>query len=176
MIEVPLTKGKVASIRDEDIEIIEGSKWSVIHNGWMYYAYRGRKDEEEVGPNTIYMHRAIWEAYNGPVPSGKHIDHINGDSLDNRLENLRLATPSQNQQNSRKKAMDCSSKYKGVHFRKGLKSKPWTSHICLPMSHRKSIRLGYFKTEVEAALAYNRKAIELFSEFAHINMIEGVLG
>lgn len=118
----------------------------------------------------VWMHRVIWEMHNGPIQSGMYIDHINGDSLDNRLENLRLASNAQNQQNSRKKQTG-SSKYKGVYFGKWCSA--WRARI---KYGKKYESLGYFNTQEDAALAYNRKAIELFGEHANINMIEGVLG
>jgi len=49
--------------------------------------------------NNMLLHRLVWQAFHGPVPSNKFVDHINGDTRDNRIENLRLVTPSQSSAN-----------------------------------------------------------------------------
>jgi len=97
---------------------------------------------------------------------GQFVDHINGNILDNRKQNLRFCTLSQNGMN-RKKATNTSSRFKGVHF--------WTLGNCFKATitiNRKNIHLGNFKTEIEAAIAYNSAAIELYGEFARINDLE----
>lgn len=53
------------------------------------------------GSGFVYMHRYLWEQVNGPIPVGLELDHINGDTFDNRLENLRLVTHKQNQNNQK---------------------------------------------------------------------------
>ena len=96
------------------------------------------------------------------------VDHINGNTLDNRKENLRLCT---NQQNAmhRGKTKNNKSGYKGVRYMKKKKgminehSKPWQAQIYL---NQKQIYLGCYKTPEEAARAYDKKAIELFGEYA----------
>jgi hypothetical protein len=95
------------------------------------------------------------------VMGSKFVDHINGNGLDNRDENLRLATNSQNQMNSRKRS-GTSSRYKGV----SLQRKRWRAQIKLD---GKLIYLGMFDTEEQAAMAYDYAAIELFGEFSRIN-------
>lgn len=95
---------------------------------------------------------------------GKDCDHINGDTLDNRIENLREVSKSQNMMN-RKKVIKKSSIYKGVSkSRTGY----WVSRICI---NKVSFYLGEFKKEEDAALAYNQKAIELFGEYAKLNVV-----
>lgn len=92
------------------------------------------------------------------------VDHINGNTLDNRRSNLRFATKSQNSINSTKSSG--VSNYKGVWFRQ--RKKPWVAEI-----NKDGIKyyLGSYSNEVEAALAYNKKAVELFGEFAVENVV-----
>lgn len=95
----------------------------------------------------------------------KVIDHINGNSLDNRKENLRVCTQQQNLFN---KTLSKKSKsgFKGVWFRKECKTKPWQAQIKFNSTE---IHLGYFKNKVEAALAYNQATLKYFGSFANIN-------
>jgi hypothetical protein len=103
-------------------------------------------------------------------PKGMVVDHINGNRLDNRKSNLRICTQFQNTKN-RFKSRSNKSGYKGVSFFKAkypLK-KPWVAEI---VYNYKRISLGYFYTKEDAAKAYNKKAIELFGEFAKLNVIK----
>jgi len=92
------------------------------------------------------------------------VDHINGNGLDNRKANLRLATRRQNQFNRRQRCDAVLSKYKGVTFRK--KTNKWLVRIgyC-----GRRINLGLFDNETDAAKAYDEAAKELFGEFAALN-------
>jgi len=102
------------------------------------------------------MHREILL-----VDGSQEIDHINGNSLDNRKANLRVCTHRQNTQNSGKRE-GCNSRFKGAYWNKNRGK--WHARI----GHRgKQIHLGYF--ESEAAKAYDEKAKELFGVFAHPN-------
>ncbi len=93
------------------------------------------------------------------------VDHINGNRLDNRKCNLRLATRSQNLQNSRKRT-GCSSRFKGVNWLG--QNKRWRARIKV---FGKEIALGCFISELEAAEAYNKAAKEHFGDFAKLNEI-----
>lgn len=97
---------------------------------------------------------------------GLYIDHRNGNGLDNRRDNLRRATMSQNIANQFPRGG--SSKYKGVCRSK--RSGGWLAQICV---NRKSIYLGRFGTEEEAARAYDVKAKEVWGEFARLNFMDG---
>lgn len=112
----------------------------------------------------VYLvHRLVWVLHFGEIPQGMFIDHINGRRDDNRICNLRLVTPEQNQFN-RGKYKTSRSIYKGVHPQK---NKFRAEIIC----KKKCFRLGSFVTAELAALAYNVKAIELFGAFARLNEV-----
>lgn len=97
------------------------------------------------------------------------VDHINGNTLDNQLENLRLCDRSHNAQNMRRIKAGHMSRYRGVCLKKGKTTKPWVSQI---EHNLKKEHLGYYATEEEAALRYNQRAIELFGNGAYINNIK----
>ena len=98
--------------------------------------------------NKLYLvHRIAWLLYYKKWPL-RFIDHINGNKLDNRITNLRLATLRENSKNQK---MHRNGKLAGAEFFKNLKSKPWRSYIEVK---NKKIHLGYFKTEQEAHAAY----------------------
>lgn len=107
------------------------------------------------------MHRFVI----GAKPE-QHVDHINGDSLDNRKANLRFCTLSQNQQNQ-KPRKGCTSRYKGVNFNKctGV----WIARINFPKNERAF--LGQFHDEEDAAIAYNVAAQILYGDFAWLNPV-----
>tara|TARA_B100000700_G_scaffold309090_1_gene387622 strand:- start:2169 stop:2759 length:591 start_codon:yes stop_codon:yes gene_type:complete len=111
---------------------------------------------------TLKLHHLIM----GKPQRGKVIDHINHIGLDNRKDNLRFVTISQNNQNTRS-AKNSSSQYKGVSWCK--QGNKWRAQI---EHKRKSIHLGYHTCEQEAALVYNKKAIELWGEHALLNEVE----
>jgi HNH endonuclease/AP2 domain len=106
------------------------------------------------------IHRLAWFIHYGVIPS-LHIDHINGDRLDNRLENLRLATDLQNMHNCPKTSRNKSG-YKGVHWDKWRNS--WRATIRV---NGKSIKLGRFDDPALAHKAYCAAADRYFKEFAN---------
>jgi hypothetical protein len=104
------------------------------------------------------MHRQITSA-----PPGLVVDHINHNGLDNRKDNLRLCTRAQNALNQRPRK-GTSSRYKGVYWHE--RDKRFYAQI----SHKgRRYHLGSYKSEIQAAKAYDKKAKELFGEFAHLN-------
>ena len=104
------------------------------------------------------MHRQILEA-----PKGVWVDHIDGNGLNNRKSNLRLCSATENACN-RRPVPNCHSRYKGVSWHK--RQKKWAVRIA---KRGKGIHLGSFDDEIEAAVAYDRKAEVLFGEFAYLN-------
>jgi hypothetical protein len=98
---------------------------------------------------------------------GLKFDHIDRNGLNNSKSNLRPCSPFQNNWNASKSKTAKSSKYKGCYPTENKKG--WQVQICC---FGKRINVGTFKTEVEAASAYNKKALELFKEFACLNKDE----
>jgi hypothetical protein len=165
MNKIELTQGKFAIVDAEDFDRVNQFKWCYNKNGKYHgYAQRGQyigmKDGKRIQKHII-MHRFIM----GVEDSKVHVDHINHDTLDNRKSNLRLCTNSENMMNmiARKGG---SSKYKGVCKIRGNGVRPFKSGIVL---NQKRIYLGYFATELEAAIAYNKAALHYFGEFALLN-------
>ena len=98
------------------------------------------------------------------------VDHKDRNPLNNQKSNLRWATKQQNAMNSNRKAGTTSSIYKGVTLKKNLKSKPWMTTISRTIDgKREYCFIGYFKTQKEAAIAYDAKAREFYGEFAFLN-------
>lgn len=104
------------------------------------------------------MHRLIMG-----FPEGKYVDHINGNSLDNRKSNLRVCTNSENQRN-RYKTIRNTSGYKGVRL--NTKRNKYDAEIG---HHGKHYYLGTFLNPVDAAKAYDEMARKLHGEFAVLN-------
>lgn len=105
-------------------------------------------------------HRLIWMFHYGDISDGLEIDHIDRNSKNNRIENLRLSTSSQNKCN-RSKRKDCSSGYKGVETSKTTKK--YRARI---RYNNKKIHLGYFDTAELARDAYVAAATKLHGDFA----------
>ena len=110
-----------------------------------------------INSKTFRVQRIIWIMMFGHIPNGFFIDHINGNKLDNRLENLRLATNSQNQQN-RPAPKNNSSGYRGVTWHKQMNK--WMARICYK---KKRKLIGFFDSPEEAYQAYKKEAKEIFT-------------
>lgn len=114
--------------------------------------------------STLYKNsRLVFMYHHGYFP--EEVDHINWDTKDDRIENLRAATRAQNLHN-RRAHKDSKSQYLGVSLRK---NKYWVVSVIF---QGKSIYLGTFKTEIEAALTYNKWAVKHHGEFANLNIIK----
>lgn len=112
-----------------------------------------------INGKKYYIHVLIWIYQNGAVPEGCVVDHKNTIRSCNLIDNLRIATPSQNQYN-RVKAENTSSQYKGVSWH--TKYSKWRASIeCDGKMHH----IGYFDSEIEAHEAYCELAKNIFGEF-----------
>ena len=158
MKEIPLSQGLVALVDDDMFEELNQYKWHAYKHRNTYYAIRNLEIYSGLR-TTVKMHRQVMRALTGEI-----IDHRNGKGLDNQRDNLRVASSSQNSANKRMLEKGRKSKYKGVSWHK--QHGKWYAGIC---HNYKQIFLGLHDDEVEAAKAYDRKAIELFGEFAKLN-------
>ena len=153
---IVLTQGLFALVDAKNFMWLNHYKWSAAKNGNMFYAVR-----TDLGKGTVFMYREIMGN-----PKGVQIDHANRYGLDNREQNLRRATCSQQAMNKGKKKGG-TSKHRGVCYYK--RRKLWQAQIQFEGEH---IYLGHHKTEEEAARAYDEAAKELFGEFANLNFPE----
>jgi len=136
---------KIVLIDDEDYELISKYNWYLAGG---YAATRIGDDA------CVKMHQLIL---------GSFVDHKNRNKLDNRRTNLRFATGTQNNANRGKVGKSPTSQFKGVYLTEKGK---WKATITIKY---KSRHLGYFATELEAAIVYDIAAQELFGEFALLN-------
>lgn len=157
---IPLSQGKFALVDDSDYEWLNKWDWYALKGAQTFYAVR--RTTKDTGHKMIQMHRLIL----GLTDPKILVDHRDFNGLNNQRSNLRTATPSQNSSN-RQPIKGSTSKYIGVHWFKNAKL--WTAQI---KKKGKLIKLGYFKIEENAAVAYNNAAIKLHGEFANLNKID----
>lgn len=129
------------------------SAGSLGSSGYTRIEFRGKR---------YLAHRIVFYMHHGYVPNC--IDHINGCPSDNRIENLREATKTQNSANQ--KMRGGSSRFKGAWWCKDKKK--WRASI---KANGKQNHIGYFTSELDAAKAYNEAALKYFGEFARLNEI-----
>lgn len=154
-VSTPRHHDAVAIIDAADIALVCDPKrrWNaVLAKRLRLYVVRNQ------GGRLVYLHRYIL----GLTPRTVMVDHRNGDALDNRRDNLRIATPMQNAQHSRPER-NKGSQYKGVYWDKERSS--WAASCNYKF-------LGRFANEVEAAQAHDRAAVAAFGDFAWVNFPE----
>lgn len=160
---IQLTQGKVALVDDEDFEQLNEYKWCAVKSENTWYAIRNKLVSETRDNGTIRMHREVL----GLLRRDKiEVDHRNHNGLDNQKQNLRICTHAENHHNQIK-AKKGRSIYKGVSVDNRYKT--WVSRIRI---NNTPIYLGSFRSEIEAAKAYDRKAVEIFGKFAYLNFKE----
>ena len=155
--EIPLSQGKVAIVDAADYEWLNQWKWTAAIGKHTTYAYRA--EQKDKCRKVYHMHRLIMQ-----VSAPLHVDHINHNGIDNRRQNLRVATGSENSRNQRAHR-DSTSKYLGVFWDKARGM--WRSEIAIGDNKRKF--LGRFTSEIEAARAYDTAAREIHGAFANPN-------
>lgn len=163
MKKIKLSGGKYATVDDEDFPYL--SRFRLIYTNGEAFATLHRE-------NMRYVSIPLWAFIISAPPGGTRISFKNKNPLDYRKENLYPTkyAESNHRQKKRKTNMGvkCSSKYKGVNRRTGHVIKIWGANIG---KEGKVYFLGYYKTEKEAALAYNEKARELYGEYAYQNKV-----
>lgn len=145
MKEIPLSRGLVALVDDEDYEKLSQYKWHAKLSCGIFYAARSVK-KEDGKRTTVYMHHDLIGK-----KKGFHVDHCDGNSLNNQRYNLSHVTPRQNAQN---RHTPRSSELPGVAWNK--RSRKWQAQIGV---NGKTKHLGYYTDEYDAYLAY-RKAVK----------------
>ena len=161
---IPLTKGLVALVDDEDFEELSKHSW-YAHWNKMGKTYVARRTVHSGKKTTgMRMHRQIM----GVTDPRIQVDHANFCTLDNRRENLRVTTNSGNERNKHKRK-GCISKYKGIDLKRGK----WRARINIPSisGFGRGIRtdLGTYENEIDAAKAYDDAAKIHYGVFAKLN-------
>lgn len=163
--EIPLTRGYIALVDDEDAEVVMQFKWrSMIaprrYGPSVIYAVRSvvfpRVDGRQRSI-TVYLHRFL-------MPGHRGIDHKDRDGLNNRRSNIRPSNQTLNNANQKPREFNKSSRFRGV-TRCGDRDR-WRAQIGV---RRKQIFLGHFDDEESAARAYDAAAQKYFGEFASPN-------
>jgi hypothetical protein len=158
LIDSPKWGLKKVFIDEEDIPLAIKYNWHVQFDGYNFYCRRNAYDNsKKSGRAVITMHREIMG-----FPKGKLIDHINGNSLDNRKENLRICTNTENCRHCRKQR-NSKMKYKGIT--KIINGSGWVARIGV---NNKRIYLGYYNTEEEAYAVYCKASKKYHGEFGRI--------
>jgi len=145
--EIKLTKNKVAIVDDEDFKYLNYLKWHTLTVKDLHYAV--------AKSGKLLMHRIIMNPNKGQC-----VDHINGNSLDNRKSNLRLCSHSENMRNRKQKTKNKSG-YKGIY----PSGKKWRTYIQID---KKNTYIGTYDNIKDAINAYNEASIKYFGKFANL--------
>jgi len=157
-VEISLTQGQYAQIDDDDYALVKAFRWCALKSKKKFYAITTVPMTS--GAQRIFLHKLLLGI--GKEHKG---DHINGDSLDCRRINLRVATSGQNSWNKRRhQAQNKTSRHRGVFFDK--RHGKFRASI---LHEGRRHYLGYFAGEEAAAAAYDAKCLELRGEWAVLN-------
>jgi len=163
---LPLTQGYIALVDDEDYERLKHYSWYSVRNK-NSKVYAARMMHKNGWAKQVSLHHEVLGYIS--APTGRVVDHINGNTLDCTRNNLRICTQAQNLRNKPSKK-NTRSKYKGVKIvtvKSGLRY-----HAGITVEN-KSYYLGSYKDEYSAMAAYNVMAVKLHGKFAYLNTWNG---
>jgi len=152
---IPLTNGKFAVVDADDAQALMAHNWQAIKHGNVWYAKRRLENSDG---KSVYMHRSI-----AAPKDGELVDHEDGDGLNNRKANLRIAVQAQNRANSGP-SKNNKIGVKGVYH--DAERGKWIAKVCFDYGQEV---IGRFDTITEAAAAYDERAEVLWGEFAYLN-------
>jgi hypothetical protein len=166
VVHIPLSKtgkhaGKYETIVDPVDADLADWWWAIINTHQSKHGHAIHSKGGNKNKRRFWMHRVIMgRILNRPLGRNEVVDHINGNGLDNRRCNLRLATVGQNNMNKGPGSNNTSGQ-KGVYWRPDKNS--WSAEI---VANGNKVRLGYFKNFDNACAAYREAAREMHGEFA----------
>lgn len=159
-----LPKGKFALIDDEDFDYLNQFKWvtRTVYNNLKVIRFEINSEKNAL--KMVFLHREIMKVFDSKI----QIVHLNGDYLDNQKKNLRILTRTESAQF--KKKLLRKKIFEGVYY---LHS--YNKYLASIKKDNIEYRLGYYKTEIEAAKAYDKGALLLFGRDAHTNKKKGLI-
>jgi len=156
MKEIPLTQNKFAIVDDDDYKRLTIHSWCALASSMGgFYAAHSVRPYPGAKTITVRMHRVVAGAAKGQI-----VDHINHDTLDNRKENLRIVTPSQNMMNRLGARKNKKLNIRGVYFHEGTGKYRAMIRVYGKLKH-----LGLYKTTQEASKAYADANMKYFGNF-----------
>lgn len=157
MKRIPLSRGKFALVDDCDFDELSKHRWFFATAGYAWRTLKISECPHSYG-KLLYMHRSILNAQ-----KGQEVDHINGDKLDNRRDNIRIASSRQNKLNKPKPRHNTSG-VRGVNWNKGRRR--WVARISVAVGQSKTI--GYFRDKAAACAARSAAETKHYGEFNYV--------